>query len=77
MQYKSQRIAKNFYTFAVLLFLVQIVVGIIQHFSLSGRISLSLTLIPSGHCILIALVVWLLAGMMGGNILRNTRRIRD
>ncbi len=29
MQYKSQKMTQNFYTFAILLFLVQILVGII------------------------------------------------
>ena len=65
MQYKSQQIAKNFYTFAVLLFLVQIVVGIIAalQFIWPDFFILNLNTIRTLH--INALVVWLLAGMMG------------
>ena len=65
MQYKSQQIAKNFYTFAVLLFLVQIVVGIIAalQFIWPDFFILNFNTIRTLH--INALVVWLLAGMMG------------
>src|SRR3990170_339846 len=65
MQYKSQQIAKNFYTFAVLLFLVQIVVGIIAalQFIWPDFFILKFNTIRTLH--INALVVWLLAGMMG------------
>src|SRR3990170_7889419 len=65
MQYKSQQIAKNFYTFAVLLFLVQIVVGIIAalQFMWPDFFILNFNTIRTLH--INALVVWLLMGMMG------------
>lgn len=65
IKYESQRIAQNFYTFAVLLFLVQVVVGIIAalQFMWPEFFILDFNIIRSLH--INALVVWLLAGMMG------------
>jgi nitric oxide reductase subunit B len=65
MQYKSQKIALNFYTAAVLLFLVQVAVGIIAalQFMWPDFFILNFNTIRTLH--INALVVWLLMGMMG------------
>jgi nitric oxide reductase subunit B len=65
IKYESQRIAQHFYTFAVLLFLVQVLVGIIAaiQFIKPDVFILNFNIIRSLH--INALVVWLLAGFMG------------
>ncbi len=65
MQYKSQKMAQNFYTFAVLLFLVQVIVGIIGAFQFiwPDFFILKFNIIKTLH--VNALVVWLLSGLMG------------
>ncbi|RMG01808.1 MAG: nitric-oxide reductase large subunit [Nitrospirae bacterium] len=65
MKYKSQKIAQNFYTFAVLLFLVQVLVGIIAalQFIWPDFFPLKFNIIRDLH--INALVVWLLMGLMG------------
>lgn len=65
MQYESQKIAKNFYTAAALLFLIQIVVGIVAalQFIWPDFFILNFNTIRTLH--INALVVWLLVGMMG------------
>ncbi len=65
IKYESQKIAQNFYTFAVLLFLVQVVVGIIAaiQFMKPDFFILNFNIIRSLH--INALVVWLLVGFMG------------
>ncbi len=65
MQYKSQRIAQYFYTFAILLFLVQVLVGLIgaAQFIWPNFFFLKFHIIKTLH--INALVVWLLAGLMG------------
>src|SRR4030067_220997 len=65
MRYESQKIAKNFYTAAMLLFLVQVVVGIIAaaQFIWPDFFILNFNTIRTLH--INALVVWLLLGMMG------------
>ncbi|MBI5143000.1 MAG: cbb3-type cytochrome c oxidase subunit I [Nitrospirae bacterium] len=65
MKYESQKIAQNFYTFAVVLFLVQTVVGIIAaiQFIWPDVLILNFNIIRTLH--INALVVWLLAGLMG------------
>ncbi|GER93721.1 nitric-oxide reductase large subunit [hot springs metagenome] len=65
IKYESQKIAQNFYTFAVLLFLVQVVVGIIAalQFMWPDFFILNFNIIRSLH--INAMVVWLLVGMMG------------
>ncbi|MBI5676874.1 MAG: cbb3-type cytochrome c oxidase subunit I [Nitrospirae bacterium] len=65
MQYESQKIAKNFYTAAALLFLIQIVVGIVAalQFIWPDFFFLNFNTIRTLH--INALVVWLLVGMMG------------
>jgi nitric oxide reductase subunit B len=65
MQYKSQRIAKYFYTASALLFLVQILVGIIAalQFIWPDFFILNFNTVRTLH--INALVVWLLMGMMG------------
>ncbi|WP_333656272.1 cbb3-type cytochrome c oxidase subunit I [Dissulfurispira sp.] len=65
IKYESQKIAQNFYTFAVLLFLVQVVVSIIAalQFMWPDFFILNFNIIRSLH--INAMVVWLLAGMMG------------
>ncbi len=65
MKFRSQKIAENFYTFAVLLFLVQIVVGIIAavQFIWPDFFPLKFNIIRDLH--INALVVWLLLGLMG------------
>ncbi|RQW78244.1 MAG: nitric-oxide reductase large subunit [Geobacter sp.] len=65
MRYESQKIAQNFYTFAVLLFLVQVLVGVIAavQFILPDFFILNFNIIRSLH--INALVVWLLSGFMG------------
>src|SRR6185369_9888576 len=64
-RYESQKIAQNFYTFAVLLFLVQVLVGIIAavQFIAPDFFILKFNIIRSLH--INALVVWLLSGFMG------------
>ncbi|RJQ20273.1 MAG: nitric-oxide reductase large subunit [Nitrospiraceae bacterium] len=65
MQYQSQKIALNFYTAAVVLFLVQVLVGIIAavQFMWPDFFILNFNTIRTLH--INALVVWLLMGMMG------------
>jgi nitric oxide reductase subunit B len=65
MQYKSQKMAQNFYTFAVLLFLVQVIVGVIGalQFIWPDFFILKFHIIKTLH--VNALVVWLLSGLMG------------
>jgi nitric oxide reductase subunit B len=65
MQYKSQKMAQNFYTFAILLFLVQVLVGVIGAFQFiwPDFFILKFNIIKTLH--VNALVVWLLSGLMG------------
>jgi nitric oxide reductase subunit B len=65
IRYESQKIAQNFYTFAVLLFLVQVVVGIIGalQFMWPNFFILHFNIIKTLH--INALIVWLLTGLMG------------
>ncbi len=65
MQYQSHKIAQNFYTASVLLFLVQVVVGLIAalQFIWPDFFILNFNTIRTLH--INALVVWLLMGMMG------------
>jgi nitric oxide reductase subunit B len=64
-RYESQKIAQHFYTFAVVLFLVQVLVGIIAavQFIYPEFFILNFNIIRSLH--INALVVWLLSGFMG------------
>jgi nitric oxide reductase subunit B len=65
IKYQSQKIAQNFYTFAVILFVVQVLVGIIAaiQFIKPDIVILNFNTIRTLH--INALVVWLLAGLMG------------
>jgi len=65
MKYESQKIAQHFYTFAVVLFLVQVIVGIVAalQFIWPDFFILNFNTIRTLH--INALVVWLLVGMMG------------
>jgi nitric oxide reductase subunit B len=65
MKYQSQKLAENFYTFAVVLFLVQVLVGIIAaaQFIWPDFFILNFNTIRTLH--INALVVWLLVGLMG------------
>jgi len=65
VKYQSQKIAQYFYTFAVILFLVQVVVGIIAaiQFIRPDIFILNFNTIRTLH--INALVVWLLSGLMG------------
>jgi len=65
MRYESQKIAQNFYAFAVILFLVQVLVGIIAavQFIWPDFFILNFNTIRTLH--INALVVWLLMGLMG------------
>jgi nitric oxide reductase subunit B len=65
MHYKSQKMAQNFYTFAVVLFLVQVLVGVIAalQFIWPDFFFLKFHIIKTLH--VNALVVWLLTGLMG------------
>ncbi len=65
IKYQSQKIAQYFYTFAILLFLVQVVVGIIAaiQFIKPDVFILNFNTIRTLH--INSLVVWLLAGLMG------------
>src|SRR5512146_771596 len=65
IRYQSQKIAQNFFTFAVVLFLVQVLVGIIAaiQFINPDIFILNFNTIRTLH--INALVVWLLAGLMG------------
>lgn len=65
VKYESQKIAQNFYTFAVVLFLVQVVVGLIAavQFMRPDFFILNFNIVKTLH--INALVVWLLTGMMG------------
>ncbi|HBR21136.1 MAG TPA: nitric-oxide reductase large subunit [Nitrospiraceae bacterium] len=65
IKHESQKIAQNFYTFAVLLFLVQVLVGIIAavQFIWPDFFILNFNTIRTLH--INALIVWLLVGMMG------------
>jgi len=65
IQYKSQKMAENFYTFAVVLFLVQVLVGVIAavQFIWPDFFILKFHIIKTLH--VNALVVWLLSGLMG------------
>lgn len=65
IRYESQKIAQHFYTFAILLFLVQVVVGIIAaiQFMKPDIFILNFNTIRTLH--INALVVWMLSGLMG------------
>jgi nitric oxide reductase subunit B len=65
MRFQSQKIAQNFYTFAIILFLVQVLVGIIAaiQFIKPDILILNFNTIRTLH--INALVVWLLSGLMG------------
>lgn len=65
IKHESQKIAQNFYTFAVLLFLVQVLIGIIAavQFIWPEFFILNFNTIRTLH--INALVVWLLVGFMG------------
>jgi nitric oxide reductase subunit B len=65
VKYQSQKIAEYFYTFAVVLFLVQVVVGIIAalQFIWPSFFILNFNTIRTLH--INALVVWILTGLMG------------
>jgi len=65
MKYKSQKLARNFFTFAVILFLVQVVVGIVAaiQFIWPDWFILNFNIVRTLH--INALVVWLLVGLMG------------
>ncbi len=65
MKYKSHQIAQNFYIAAVLLFLVQVIVGIVAalQFIWPDFFILNFNTVRTLH--INALVVWLLMGMMG------------
>jgi nitric oxide reductase subunit B len=65
MRYQSHKIARNFYTAATLLFLVQVVVGIVAalQFIWPDFFILNFNTIRTLH--INALVVWLLLGLMG------------
>ena len=65
VKYQSQKIAEYFYTFAIVLFLVQVVVGIIAaiQFIYPDIFILNFNTIRTLH--INALVVWLLSGLMG------------
>jgi nitric oxide reductase subunit B len=65
MEYKSHKIALNFYSAAMLLFLVQVIVGIIGaiQFIWPDFFILNFNTIRTLH--INALIVWLLMGMMG------------
>jgi len=65
MKYKSHQIALNFYTAAVVLFLVQVIVGVVAalQFMWPDFFILNFNTIRTLH--INALVVWLLMGMMG------------
>jgi nitric oxide reductase subunit B len=65
MEYKSHKIALNFYTAAVLLFLVQVIVGIVGaiQFIWPDFFFLNFNTVRTLH--INALIVWLLMGMMG------------
>ena len=67
MKYKSHKIAQNFYTFAVVLFLVQVLVGIIAavQFIWPDIFILKFNIIRTLH--INALVVWILSGLMGAS----------
>jgi nitric oxide reductase subunit B len=65
IKYQSQKIAQYFYTFAVVLFLVQVLVGIVAaaQFIWPDFFILKFNVIRTLH--INALVVWLLCGLMG------------
>lgn len=65
IKHQSQKIAQYFYTFAILLFLVQVIVGIIAavQFINPDIFILNFNTIRTLH--INALVVWLLTGLMG------------
>src|SRR5574341_440013 len=65
IKFQSQKIAQHFYTFAIILFLVQVLVGIIAaiQFIRPDIFILNFNTIRTLH--INALVVWLLAGLMG------------
>lgn len=65
IKHESQKIAQNFYTYAVLLFLVQAVVGIIAslQFMWPEFFILNFNTIRTVH--INTLIVWLLVGLMG------------
>jgi len=65
IKYQSQKIAQYFYTFAIVLFAVQVLVGLIAaiQFIKPDVFILSFATIRTLH--INALVVWLLAGLMG------------
>src|SRR3990172_11832858 len=65
IKYQSQKIAEYFYTFAVVLFLVQVLVGIIAavQFIKPDFFVLNFNTIRTLH--INALIVWILMGLMG------------
>src|SRR5512143_262971 len=65
MKYQSQKIAQYFYTFAILLFFVQVLVGLIgaAEFIWPNFFFLKFHIIKTLH--VNSLVVWLLCGLMG------------
>lgn len=65
IRYESQKMAQNFFTFAIVLFLVQVVVGVIAaiQFIWPDFFILNFNTIRTLH--INALVVWLLSGLMG------------
>jgi nitric oxide reductase subunit B len=65
MQFKSQKIAGYFYTFAIVLFFVQVLVGLVGalQFIWPNFLPLKFHIIKTLH--INALVVWLLSGLMG------------
>jgi nitric oxide reductase subunit B len=65
MKYQSQKIAQYFYTFAIVLFFVQVLVGLIgaAQFIWPDFFILKFNIIKTLH--INALVVWLLCGLMG------------
>jgi nitric oxide reductase subunit B len=67
MEYESHKIAKQFFTSAIILFLIQVVVGIIAalQFVWSDFFILNFNTIRTLH--INALVVWLLLGFMGAS----------
>ncbi|MDA8078340.1 MAG: cbb3-type cytochrome c oxidase subunit I [Nitrospiraceae bacterium] len=65
IKYQSQKIAQDFFTFAVVLFLVQVVVGLVAslQFLWPDFFFLNFNVVKTLH--INALIVWLLCGLMG------------
>ncbi len=65
IKYQSQKIAQDFFTFAVVLFLVQVVVGLVAslQFLWPDFFFLKFNIVKTLH--INALIVWLLCGLMG------------